>query len=74
MLGVAYTADGCGSDDFLYTVFLAGKAFLCICFGNGEQGWFSITGHKEDTPVAFNHQKKFVLWVPRLDGPGAQVR
>jgi len=61
MLEVAYTADGFGSDDFifLYTFFLAGSPFLCIYFGNGEQGWFSITGQNEDTPLAFNHQKKF---------------
>jgi hypothetical protein len=75
MLEVAYTADG--SDDFIFFThfFLAGSPFLCICFGNGEQGWFSITGQNEDTPVAFNHQKKFFLfiWLPRRNGSGAQL-
>jgi hypothetical protein len=65
MLEVAYTADGSGSDDFIfhYTFFLAGSPFLCICFGNGEQGWFSITGQKRGYPSSIQPPKKVFLFI-----------
>jgi hypothetical protein len=60
---------------FITHFFWQGVHFYASVSGMGSKVGFQLRDKNEDTPVAFNHQKKFsfLYRVPRLNGSGVQL-